>query len=137
MALSIAKIEPNAYIHGFCDTFVDLGITPKMRLDAALNRTRSLNFGATDCAVPMLHAIKNNLNVDCFVTITDSETWAGKIHASQALNQYRQKTGKFAKNIVLGMTASGFTVNDPDDAGGLDISGFSADVPQLVTQFAK
>lgn len=137
MALSIAKIEPNTYIHGFCHTFVDLGITPKMRLDAALQRTSSLNFGRTDCSLPAMHALKENLNIDCIVIITDNETYAGKPHPSQALAQLRNKLGKPVKQVVIGMTATNFTIADPDDALSLDVAGFSADVPQLVTQFAS
>ncbi|MGE3341565.1 MAG: TROVE domain-containing protein [Candidatus Altimarinota bacterium] len=151
MALSIAKIEPNVYIHGFTaggygyahdqekalKGFVDLGITPAMRLDAALKRTRGLNFGATDCSIPMLYAIKEKLDVDCFITITDNETWAGKNHPTQALKQYRQKSGINARNIVIGMTATEFTVNDPSDQFGLDVCGFSAEVPTLIQGFMR
>lgn len=35
------------------------------------------------------------------------------------------------------MTATGFSIADPDDAGMLDIAGFDAAVPNLITEFAR
>ena len=94
-----------------------------------------LPFGATDCAQPMLDAIQHNLLVDAFIIYTDSETWAGSIHPVQALRQYRQKTGIPAKLIVVGMTSNGFTIADPEDAGMLDVVGFSTNTPSAITDF--
>ena len=95
------------------------------------------NFGTTDCAVPVLYATDNKIPVDVFVTITDNETYAGNIHPFQALQQYRQKMGIPARNIVIGLTASGFTINDPADALGLDIAGFSTDIPAVMSAFVS
>ena len=50
-------------------------------------------MGGTDCALPMLWAARQKLNVSGFVTYTDSETWFGQIHPFQALRQYREATG--------------------------------------------
>lgn len=68
---------------------------------------------------------------------TDNETWAGTIHPHQALAEYRRTTGIPAKLIVVGMTATGFTIADPSDAGILDVVGFDAAVPSLITEFAR
>lgn len=153
MALACAKVEQEYYIMGFTsgsrnswngysrsgslDGFVDLGITPKMSLDEALRQTRQRNFGATDCALPMIWAEKNNAKVDVFVTLTDSETWSGDIHPSQALKSYRQKSGIQAKQVVIGMTSSKFTIADPTDPLTLDVAGFDTSVPQVLQEFAK
>ena len=58
-----------------------------------MHKTQVLDFGATDCALPMLDALEKKIPVDCFVILTDSETWAGPIHPTEALRQYRQATG--------------------------------------------
>lgn len=89
----------------------------------------NLPFVGTDCALPMLDALKHNLKVDAFIGYNDSETWAGKIHPLQALREYRQKTGIPAKLIVVGMTSNGFTIADPEVAGMLDVVGFSTNTP--------
>ena len=94
-------------------------------------------MGGTDCALPMVHALEKNWEVDTFVVYTDNETWAGTIHPVQALRKYREKTGIPAKLIVVGLTATGFTIADPNDAGMLDVVGFDASAPAVMADFAR
>ena len=155
MALACAKSEREYYIMGFTsgpsqgystsfyndrqnlNGFRDLGITANMSLNEALQRTSNQNFGATDCALSMLWAIENKVKVDAFLIITDNETWAGTIHPNQALRKYREQSGVNAKQVVIGMTATEFTIADPNDAGTLDVAGFSTDVPQVISEFLR
>jgi len=83
----------------------------------------------------MIHALEHKIPVDAFVVYTDSETWAGDVHPSQALREYRQKMGIGAKLIVCGMVSNGFSIADPTDAGMLDVVGFDAACPQVMSQF--
>lgn len=96
-----------------------------------------LPFGGTDCALPMLWATENKVKVDTFVVYTDNETWAGAIHPFQALRDYRNKMGRDAKLIVVGMTATKLTIADPDDAGMMDVVGFDTAAPQVMADFAR
>ncbi len=137
LALVSARTEPYSYTGMFTQTWQQAPFGTKTRLDDALRITRGLNFGGTDCAMPMLYAQRNKLEVDTFVVLTDSETYAGAIHPFQALQEYRQKTGIPAKMVVVGMTATEFTIADPSDAGMLDIAGFSTDCPALMSDFAR
>jgi len=134
MAMLIARTEPNHFIGGFSTHFVDLGISAGDRLDAATAKCQR-SFGGTDCAVAITHALARQYPVDAFVVITDGETWAGDIHASQALTQYRQRMGLDAKLIVINMVANRTRVGDPGDSGSLDIVGFDASVPMLINGF--
>lgn len=113
-----------------------LAISPKQRLDDVCAKVRKLPMGGTDCALPMLWALQQKLPVDVFVVYTDSETWAGKIHPSQALRQYRDQMGIAAKLIVVGMVSNGFTIADPNDAGMLDVVGFDTATPAVMSDFA-
>lgn len=113
-----------------------LTISRKQRLDDVIKAVSALPMGGTDCALPMLWAMKNKVEADAFVIYTDSETWAGAIHPVQALRQYREQTGIPARLIVVGMTSSGFTIADPNDAGMLDIAGFDTAAPEIIRQFA-
>ena len=70
-----------------------LSITATDSLADAMHKTHNLDFGATDCALPMLDALEKKIPVDCFVILTDSETWAGKVHPTEALRKYRQEMG--------------------------------------------
>jgi 60 kDa SS-A/Ro ribonucleoprotein len=137
MALVTAKTEPHYMITSFQDKMLPLNITAKMRLDDAMKVTHGLPFGATDCAQPMLYALDNKLSVDTFMVYTDSESWFGKIHPVQALQQYRDKTGIPAQLIVVGMVSNGFTIADANDAGMLDVAGFDSATPQVLSDFAR
>lgn len=136
LALIVAKTEPKTYIYGFASTFKPLCITPSDTFRGAAQKAQDNNFGRTDCSLPMVHATKGKLDVDCFVVLTDNETYAGKVHPSQALQTYREKSGIPAKLIVVGMTSSGFTIADPTDAGMLDVVGCDSNLPTLVSRFA-
>lgn len=93
-------------------------------------------MGSTDCAQPMLYAKQKKLAVDVFIVYTDNETWAGKIHPSKALQQYRKAMGIDARLIVCAMAANQFTLADPDDAGMLDMAGFDSAAPEIIRTFA-
>ena len=95
-------------------------------------------FGGTDCAQPMLWAIRNRVrDVDVFVIYTDNETWAGQIHPAQALDEYRHKFNAQAKLVVVGMVSNGFSIAVPDDAGMMDVVGFDTATPGVLAQFAR
>ena len=137
MALVTAATESSYMIFGFADTFRPLTISPSQRLDDVVKYTAKMTFGRTDCAQPMLYAIEKKLEVDAFVVYTDNETWAGSIHPVQALRMYRQKSGIPAKLVVVGMTATGFTIADPDDAGSMDVVGFDSAAPAVIADFIR
>lgn len=137
LAVVAARTEPWTAIMGFADSFRNLGITAKDRVDVATKKVSGLTFGSTDASLPMTWALQNKIQVDTFVVMTDNETWAGNIQPVQALEKYRQATGIGAKLIVVGMTSTGFTIADPNDAGMLDVVGFDGATPALMAKFAK
>ncbi|HKV52324.1 MAG TPA: TROVE domain-containing protein [Gemmatimonadaceae bacterium] len=113
----------------------ELTLSPRQRLDDVLRATSGLPFGGTDCSVPMLVALSHRWAVDAFVVFTDNETWAGDVHPAHALRRYREQLGIAAKLVVVAMTSTGFSIADPDDAGMLDVVGFDAATPQVVSDF--
>ena len=135
MALVTASVEPQVMIVGFSHTLAPLAIRPGQRLDEVVALTNHLPFGGTDCARPMLWALEAGVKADAFVVYTDSETWFGQVHPVQALQDYRRKTGIPAKLVVVAMTSNGFTIADPNDAGMLDVVGFDAAAPQVISDF--
>jgi 60 kDa SS-A/Ro ribonucleoprotein len=137
MALVTAHREKDYHIMAFNQGLQALPISHKTRLDDALKHTRSINGGGTDCSLPMMAALQDRVPIDIFVCLTDSETWAGRIHPVQALQEYRNKMGIPAKLVVVGMTSNGFTIADPNDGGMLDCCGWDVATPTLITQFAQ
>jgi 60 kDa SS-A/Ro ribonucleoprotein len=119
------------------DGLTPLAISPRQRLDDAVKAVSGLPFGGTDCALPMLYAQKQGREIETFVVLTDSETWAGGIHPAQALREYRRASGIDARLIVVGMVSNGFSIADPADPGMLDVVGFDTATPQLISDFAR
>ena len=137
LAMLGMRIEPASYTFGFTSHFQDLKITARDRLDDAERKVYHSNFGTTDCAVPMIHALQHKLEVDAFVIVTDSETYIGRKHPTVALEEYRQRMGRDAKLIVVGMTSNGFTIADPKDPGQLDVVGFDTTAPAVIADFVR
>jgi 60 kDa SS-A/Ro ribonucleoprotein len=149
MALVTAAREPNHHFVAFTGNggggyynsrpaaLTPLAIHGGMRLRETVRTMTGVPFGPTDCALPMLWAIKEKVNIDTFVVYTDSETYHGAVHPFQALRDYRQASGRAAKLVVVGMTSTGFTIADPNDAGMLDVVGFDAAAPALIADFAR
>lgn len=137
MALTTMAREPSTTTVGFCDQLEVLDISPRQRLDDVVRALDRRDFGATDCARPILWATERGLEVDVFVVYTDSETWCGRMHPSQALREYRRRLVPGARMVVVGMTSNGFSVADPRDPGMLDVVGFDAAAPAAITAFAS
>jgi 60 kDa SS-A/Ro ribonucleoprotein len=146
MALVTAATEPNhrfvAFTNGSLPSahsafglntgLTNLTISPRQRLDDVVRMTGALPFGGTDCALPMVEALKHRWEVDVFVVYTDNETWAGSIHPAQALREYREQMGIAAKLVVVAMASNGFSIADPNDAGMLDVVGFDTATPEVI-----
>ena len=137
MALVTARTEPNYHIFGFSSDFVRVPITATDRLASAIEAVSGLPHGRTNCALPMLYAKENKLEVDMFIIYTDNETWYGDIHPKTALDMYRQEMGRPAKCAVVAMVANNFSIADPIDAGMLDFVGFDTATPALLSDFAR
>ncbi len=146
LAMVTARVEKNWHVVGFTGNsgftrsntaLTPLAISPKQRLDDVIRTISGLSFGGTDCALPMLYAAGENLDVDVFHIYTDNETWAGNVHPHQALQTYRNKSGRAAKLCVVGMTATESTIGDPNDPGTFNVVGLDTATPALLADFAR
>jgi 60 kDa SS-A/Ro ribonucleoprotein len=137
MAMVTMRAEKNWHVMAFDHGMRGLPISAGSSLADVLQHTRNINGGGTDCALPMLTALKNNWEVDVFQVLTDNETWRGHVHPIAALREYRRKTGINAKLVVVGMTSQGFTIADPQDGGCLDVIGFDTAAPAVIADFCR
>lgn len=162
MALITAATEPQTYIVGFTsgsygfsgygsrsrqksaanpghplsmDGLTILDISPRMRLDAVVESISNLNFGATDCSLPMRWAQKNKVEVDTFAVYTDSETNSGPAPA-KSLREYRSAMQRDSRFIVVATQSTNFTVGDPADPGTLNVAGFDSGAPAVMSAFS-
>jgi len=155
LAMATMRTEPNTFIAGFTSAgsngYSDpntsrgygrggismLPITAKQDLTSVVKSISDLDFGATDCSLPMLYCIKKNIDVDAIVIYTDNETWSGNIHPWQALEKYQDKVGHEVKLVVVGMTATRFSIAKPDAPNMLDVVGFDTNTPAAISNFIR
>ncbi len=136
LSLVTLAVEPKVTPMAFAGRFKPLALSGRMSLERAMAETSRLTFGATDCALPMKHAAAQSLKIDLFVVLTDSETWYGNQHPSEALIEYRKSSGIDAKLAVVAMAGNRFSIADPNDAGMMDFVGFDSSLPQALREFA-
>jgi 60 kDa SS-A/Ro ribonucleoprotein len=148
LAMATARVESKYLIRGFTSSFgfgnwgrghgelTDLGITARTSLTDAMDAVQRNNFGMTDCSLPMEWALQNRVAIDTFVVLTDNETYAGKCHPHVALRDYRKKAQLDSRLIVVGMTATNFSIADPTDIGMLDVTGADASLPRIIADFS-
>lgn len=146
LALVTAATEEDYEIVGFTGRstwsadgtqLTPLTLSPRQRLDDAIRSVSNLPFGRTDCSLPMRWALENKRPFDRFIIYTDNETWSGPEHPHQSLAKYRAAMGIDAKLVVVGMTATQFSIADPSDAGMMDVAGFDSAVPNLISDFCR
>ena len=137
MALVTAKAEKNYMIRGFATDFRDLGITAKDSFRSAISKASNQNFGGTDASVAYDWMIQNKFKADVICFWTDSESWAGRSHPSQALARYREKVNPNAKAVYVTLAPYRITLVDPKDELSWDIGGFDPGAPRLIQMLAE
>ena len=145
LAQVLYETEPHVHLRGFSAAHVpgtgfynfDPLVRHGMTLEQFISATNT-PFGPTDCSLPMRRAIDEGLDVDVFIVMTDSETYAGTTHPQVALENYRVRANKpNAKLIVVGMTANCLTIADPNDRNTLNLAGFDAAMPEIIAMFVR
>lgn len=137
MAMVTARTEPQYFIMAFAHEMVPVNITAGHSLSQVTDIISRIPFGATNCSLPMSFAAHNKLDVDTFIVLTDNETNTGYQHPHEALDRYRQLSGIPAKEVVVGMTATHFTIANPEDPGTMDVVGFDVATPELISSFSR
>lgn len=134
MALVTLNVEPNVEVVGYDENVYKANFSAKQRIDDALKKIQTHGCG-TNSSLPFVYALKSNIHVDSFISFTDTQSWNGAEHVSQALNAYRKGTGVLAKSVEVVMTACNTTNVDPDDVNALTVIGFDTNTPQAISTF--
>jgi 60 kDa SS-A/Ro ribonucleoprotein len=137
MMMATLRAETDVYVSGFTTKFEPVNVTRQSTLPQVIKEMERLSryMGSTDCAKPMLWSADQGRAFDAFVITTDNETWAGNVKPPEALRRYRQHFVPDARLVVVGMTATQFTIADPKDQLSLDVVGMSTDTPSIVSRF--
>ena len=146
LALLWSRTEPTCIVKGFTsassnhwnrDTSLS-DLTDRFATNGLIELTEHIgrmDFGATEPALVIEDALKNNIMIDVFVILTDNEVNVGQ-HPKTVLDEYRRKMNPNAKMVVIGMTATGFSLADPNDSKMLDVVGFDTAIPTVIANFA-
>ena len=128
---------PMYHTLAFDNGLTPLALDPTMSLRSVCEKLGNWRGGATDCSLLMQYALNSKIPVDTFIIYTDNETYAGKIHPSKALDQYRNKMGIAARLIVVGFTSTGFSIARQNDPLMLDVVGFDSATPGSISGFVR
>jgi 60 kDa SS-A/Ro ribonucleoprotein len=134
MAMQLLRTEPNSTIVGYGSRVSELPISANEPLTSVIEKTSALNFGSTNPSLAIDYMRTNGNNFDAMISITDNEVNHGT-HPSQAIKKYRDGSGREGHMVVVGMTATRFSMADPLDSKSLDVVGFSSDAPRIITDF--
>lgn len=137
LSLVLLKTEANVAPMAFSHNLVQLNMSNHDSLETVLAKTRNMDFGATDAALPIEYAIARSMDVDAFVIITDNETntYSYRRDASQALTAYNANREHKAKVLTIGVTATDSSIADPKNENMLDIVGFDPKIPEIISGF--
>ncbi|MFC4112203.1 TROVE domain-containing protein [Nonomuraea zeae] len=136
MAVMLARIERGGVHVIDVDTAVHASkVTPRTNLREIAAWQPS--GGGTDLSLPFTWALRERMEVDGVVVLTDNETWAGRSHPAQALARYRQALNPRAGVVVAAMTAAGYSIGDPKDERVLNVAGLDASLPMIVNGFIR
>jgi 60 kDa SS-A/Ro ribonucleoprotein len=101
-----------------------------------MEKVQSHAFGDTDEAIAYDWLIRKRFKADVICFWTDSESWAGRRHPSQALAEYRAKVNPNATAIYVTLAPYQLTLVDPQDPNSWDLGGFDPGMPRLIQMIA-
>jgi 60 kDa SS-A/Ro ribonucleoprotein len=149
MAMLWARTEPFCVVKGFSSSYSGNrngqssdGLTDFTSIFKTENRAtcvrkvQDCDFGSTQPDLIINNALRKKIEVDVFIVMTDNEVNQGT-HVFQALQQYRKAMRINAKMVVIGMTATDFTLADPNDPGMMDVVGFDSAAPSIIAEFVN
>jgi 60 kDa SS-A/Ro ribonucleoprotein len=135
MAMVTAQNEREYEFYGFGGRLEKIDIRPGMRLRDVTNMMTNYNFGSTDPSLLARYATQNSIDVDAFIIVTDNDLNTGE-HPTSALDAYRRSMKKNdTRMVVIGTEPSEYTIADPKDPLQLDVVGFDAAAPAIISDF--
>jgi 60 kDa SS-A/Ro ribonucleoprotein len=134
MSRTLVTSEKDAYVMAFTSELIPLHIHKDMSFRQVMAQVQRSDWGYTNISAPIEWSIQTGTDVDAFVIITDNDVNGGN-NVSDSLSRHRAKFGHRTKLMVMATTTTTRSVADPHDPDQLDVSGFSADVPQAMSSF--
>jgi 60 kDa SS-A/Ro ribonucleoprotein len=135
ITLACAKAGKETHLYAFTKDLTKVPLSQEETISSLAKKINSLSFGATDCSMPIKHALKEKIKVDAFIILTDNENNPGSGNPSELLEKYRKIYGNDVKLVCVSICQTNRSILNPDDLNSLEISGFDASIPQLISDF--
>ncbi len=135
MALVTIMVEPKAHLISFATYAREVNYSRRSTLNHLMKM-----FGkreGTDTSVPIQYVLNNNMDVDAVISYTDNNTWAGRGHHSEYLKRYERKVGHPVRFVNVAMEANASTDIDPTNPNAMELTGFDADTPAMISEFVS
>lgn len=84
VGMCFIRKEPKTECMAFRHDFTPLPFTAEWDLMKMVNHISRMDFGNTDCSLPMVWALKEKKEFDVFMVFTDCETYAGQVSIIKA-----------------------------------------------------
>lgn len=134
MSMFYVRTEPNTVVFGFDDKLRRINIDKNTSFKEAYREVRGNGrFGSTNPSLLFSSAQKMKIPVDLFMVFTDNECNTG-VHSFQALKSYRAAMKVNSALVVNAMTATPYSIAEPQDPKMLDVIGFDTNVPQVIKE---
>lgn len=133
MAMIVARTEPSYAVLGFSHTLVELPIGKYDSLTEVVRKISNLDFGGTDCTLPIKFAKAHKLPIGAFQVYTDSEH--GNINSvDRAMKQFRASVRPDAKMAVQQMVYNPWGLMPTCDYA-LNVVGLDSASPTIVSEY--
>ena len=132
MAITLARCEPEARTVLFNTEVTGEALITKRTSISGLDQ---YGTGGTDLTAPIRWALKGKAPFDAIILLTDNETWGGRSHPTERLDEYRREVSPDTKLICCAMAANHANVVDPKDPLQFGCAGLDANLPSLITEF--
>lgn len=137
LALATMAQTDNYAILGWNTRIMDLPLRRGMLAGEAFAVMHGVTGGGTDASLPFRWALDQRAQVDCFVVLTDTETWAGRAHPFQLLQQYRATINVHTRAVWGALGATGWDLNMPDDPLSCSVAGLDFGAVQVIDAMCR
>ncbi len=140
VAAAILRKNPNAEVIPFSDEVVKASLNPRDSVMTNAQKLANLPSGGTNCSAPLAALNKRKAIGDLIIYVSDNESWmdSNRYGATTTMQEWAQFKARNANaQMVCIDICPNATTQGKESADVLNIGGFSDQVFDVITEFAK
>ena len=140
VAAAILRKNPNAEVIPFSDEVVKASLNPRDSVMTNAQKLANLPSGGTNCSAPLAALNKRKAIGDLVIYVSDNESWMdpnryGSTTTMKEWAQFKMRNAN-ARMVCIDICPNA-TTQGKESADVLNIGGFSDQVFDVITEFAK